>query len=311
MRMLRQLKVCFLIIGVMLTSAPYAQAEDPVIDIDAIRNEMQAARKSSLQGGDERGAPPSLGNARMKNNEDALLNEIQNDADSAPAIDETITNVAEVEIEPDSSRESFSGIPRNAPLPQRQEKNDLHGAELELSYIKLKNAHKALSGKLQDIERERDTALSTIKAQQNEMARIKKENADVRRRLLLAETEIERLAHEAQSKSEKRIKETMNVDISDSSSRNSPSSSEPSREVVKPQSSAEDTATKTSSDVAIATVLVDKIYLRSGPGKENSPVMTVAKGVRLTVETRRGDWLRVVTPNNGRAWVSAEVVQLN
>jgi uncharacterized protein YraI len=81
--------------------------------------------------------------------------------------------------------------------------------------------------------------------------------------------------------------------------------------VVKPQSSAEDTATKTSSDVAIATVLVDKIYLRSGPGKENSPVMTVAKGVRLTVETRRGDWLRVVTPNNGRAWVSAEVVQLN
>lgn len=303
--------LCMVIFFTTLKSTPAAHAEDPVIDIDAIRNEIQQARKSSLQGVDERGAPPSLGNARMKNDEDALLNEIQNDADVAPAIDDAITNVAEVDIEPPPSRETFNGIPRNVQQPQRQEKNDLHGAELELSYIKLKNAHKALSGKLQDIERERDTALSTIKAQQNEMARVKKENADVRRRLLLAETEIERLAHETQARSEKRIKETMNVDISDSRSKNSPSSSEPSREVVKPQLSDEDAAPKTSSDVAIATVLVDKIYLRSGPGKDNSPVMTVAKGVRLTVETRRGDWLRVVTPNNGRAWVSAEVVQLN
>jgi len=65
---------------------------------------------------------------------------------------------------------------------------------------------------------------------------------------------------------------------------------------------------KTSPEMPIATVIVDKANLRAGPGKNNSTIMSVAKGTRLAVETNQGDWYRVVTPTGGRAWISRETV---
>lgn len=298
-----------------LTLSHTAHAEDELgIDIDAIRNEMQAARKTSLKGATtpEGGSLPA-GNARLKADEDTLLNEIQNDADTAPAVDDIVPAARfelDLETPPAAVRDTHAAPPVNINTSVK-ERNDLRGAELELQYIKLKNSFKALTSKIQDVERERDSALDTVKIQKDEIVRVKKENAEVRRRLVLAETEIERLAHEAQTKSEARIKEKMNLDISNRASRGDEDiAAEPTREVIKPAQARKDLSTK-NNDVAIATVMVDKIYLRSGPGKDNSPVMTVAKGVRLTVETKKGDWLRVVTPTGSRAWVSAEVVELN
>lgn len=64
------------------------------------------------------------------------------------------------------------------------------------------------------------------------------------------------------------------------------------------------------SDVVIVQVTVPKAVLRSGPGVENSAVMTVTKGSRLTVEERRGSWYRVVSPNGGRAFISSDVVDI-
>ncbi|MDD2942229.1 MAG: SH3 domain-containing protein [bacterium] len=64
------------------------------------------------------------------------------------------------------------------------------------------------------------------------------------------------------------------------------------------------------SDVVIVQVIVPKAVLRSGPGVENSAVMTVTKGARLTVEERRGSWYRVVSPNGGRAFISSDVVDI-
>ncbi len=61
-------------------------------------------------------------------------------------------------------------------------------------------------------------------------------------------------------------------------------------------------------DMQIVTVTADKVHLRTGPGKENSPLMAVTKGMRLAVETRNGDWFRVMTPNGARAWISSDVV---
>jgi uncharacterized protein YraI len=63
-----------------------------------------------------------------------------------------------------------------------------------------------------------------------------------------------------------------------------------------------------SADLTIATVDVEKAELRLGPGKNHSSLMTVAKGSRLAVEARQGEWLRVFAPNGQRAWVQAKLV---
>ena len=61
-------------------------------------------------------------------------------------------------------------------------------------------------------------------------------------------------------------------------------------------------------DMTGVTVTAEKANLRSGPGLNNSPLMTVPRGTRLVVERREGDWYRVVTPNGSRAWVTGAVV---
>ena len=66
---------------------------------------------------------------------------------------------------------------------------------------------------------------------------------------------------------------------------------------------------KVSDDMPIITVIVDKANLRTGPGRNNSPIMTVAKGTRLAVESRLGDWYRIISPTGTRAWVSSEVIR--
>ena len=63
-----------------------------------------------------------------------------------------------------------------------------------------------------------------------------------------------------------------------------------------------------STDLTIATVAVEKAELRLGPGKNHSALMTVAKGSRLAVEARQGEWLRVFAPNGQRAWILSKLV---
>ena len=62
-------------------------------------------------------------------------------------------------------------------------------------------------------------------------------------------------------------------------------------------------------DVMIVEAVKKKINLRSGPGREHSPLMQVRRGTRLTVESREGDWFRVVAPTGGRAYVRSDVVK--
>lgn len=63
-----------------------------------------------------------------------------------------------------------------------------------------------------------------------------------------------------------------------------------------------------SDDTPVATVVSEKANLRTGPGADNSPLMSVTRGTRLVVETKQGDWYRVISPTGTRAWVSSDVV---
>jgi hypothetical protein len=122
----------------------------------------------------------------------------------------------------------------------------------------------------------------------------------LRNRLLLAETEVERLS----SIIDERNRRQMN---SISQQRNTEHSAAPvvAAKRAPPTNSG---AAPAAQDMQVVTVRTDKAHLRAGPGEENSPLMTVSRGTRLAVETRSGNWYRVISPAGTRAWVSADVV---
>lgn len=66
----------------------------------------------------------------------------------------------------------------------------------------------------------------------------------------------------------------------------------------------------TEGELPVATVIVDKAYLRTGPGKEHSPVMALSRGTRLVVERQEGSWYEVTGPTGQRLWAAGEVIEV-
>ncbi len=66
--------------------------------------------------------------------------------------------------------------------------------------------------------------------------------------------------------------------------------------------------TRSAHSPAVATVTARKANLRVGPGKQHSILFHVNEGSRLVVETRQGDWYRVIAPSGERAWISSSIV---
>jgi len=134
--------------------------------------------------------------------------------------------------------------------------------------------------------------------------------------LMLAETEVERLSDVVDERNDCVISKLSGkpVPARQQPSRLAPPAS--SRSPLQPPSSREPApsapvAQKVQADgeMPIATVVSQKAHLRTGPGKDNSPLMSVSVGTRLAVETRQGDWYRVITPRGTRAWVAGEVIK--
>ena len=70
------------------------------------------------------------------------------------------------------------------------------------------------------------------------------------------------------------------------------------------------TPSPTSSDELIVKVRASKVNIRSGAGTNHSPIMTVARNTRLTVESEVGDWFRVYTPNASRGYILKDLVEV-
>ena len=82
----------------------------------------------------------------------------------------------------------------------------------------------------------------------------------------------------------------------------------PAQQQVAPRR-VQPTESRVVSDLPLAVVVSDKALLRSGPGKDNSPIASVSRGTRLAIQSRQGEWYLVGAPNGGSAWVNAEVLQ--
>ena len=151
-----------------------------------------------------------------------------------------------------------------------------------------------------------------------------KELVESRNRLMIAETEVERLSISLEQRNRSNLARVAPgmVGVQSVRSYRAPqqlssqltSSHQAASRQVAPVASAPQRAVapavnaKVKPDMLVATVIADKANLRSGAGKNNSPLMTVSRGTRLAVETRTGDWYRVITPTGTRAWVNSEVL---
>lgn len=156
-----------------------------------------------------------------------------------------------------------------------------------LSALRQENA--ALRGRLADVD--------------SRAGSLEKELSEARNRLMMAETEVERLSSVLESRNQAQI---ASFGRGGSAPLAVKPVSAPAGALVTRRSEAE--SRTPSSDMLIATVIVDKAYLRTGPSKDNSPLLAVPKGSKLTVETRQGEWYRVMAPTGVRAWVSSDVV---
>jgi hypothetical protein len=149
-----------------------------------------------------------------------------------------------------------------------------------------------------------NTALKReLEGSQRRVAQLERQLEEVRGQLTMAETELSRLATISEARNRASL-------VRPSSTTPRSSGAEAAPIVAKARFDAPhiEPTPASSADLTIATVDVEKAELRLGPGKNHSSLMTVAKGSRLAVEARQGEWLRVFAPNGQRAWIQSQLV---
>ena len=139
-----------------------------------------------------------------------------------------------------------------------------------------------------------------LQSAEQKNALLSKQLSEARSRLLVAETEVERLSSIIENRTSVRTTRAPNAPATRAAA--------PAVAAPAAQRQAPAVTSQRDSDMPFVTVMVDKANLRLGPNTSDSPVMTVSRGTRLTVETRQGPWFRVYAPNGNRLWVSADVV---
>jgi SH3-like domain-containing protein len=139
---------------------------------------------------------------------------------------------------------------------------------------------------------------------------LSKEITTLKNRLLLAETEVERLSAIIDERNRKNISAftARRVELGGRPEIETGSTEVRRATAAIAQRPTDTKATEPTQDMQVVTVRAEKAHLRTGPGEDNSPLMSVARGTRLAVETRSGDWYRVISPAGTRAWVSSSVV---
>ncbi len=170
----------------------------------------------------------------------------------------------------------------------------------------------ARDSEISNVRQELSTAQRKAISAEARAATLAKQVESLRAKLMVAETEVERLSRTIEIRN-KQVIQQANANSAfvkpASSSVNARAAMQNhgqtvvrERVIVKEGKAAE--------DLPVVVVTSDKANLRTGPGQDNSSLMAVTKGNRLVVETKQGGWFRVFTPNGVRAWVSADNVEL-
>lgn len=177
---------------------------------------------------------------------------------------------------------------------------------LKGKYSALESQNSAQKKTISGLKETNESLAHKVQSADQRYAELKQRYDETQNRLMVAETEIERLS----SMLDARNKSNLSRLLGDREKKIAESALPIAAKASLASRAVDVTAgpTDSPSDVSIATVIADKVNLRTGPGKDNSPLMAVSKGTRLVVETRSGSWLRVVAPTGTRAWISSDVV---
>ena len=275
------------------------------IDIEALRGEFKkavtdeaAAEKEFSPGFTIEERELEERRARLLAQESKLLEEIQSGdasaADPSPKV-ETVTAAAEEKglvpfSEPTvTTRAAVESIsPPPAQAAERRQPVISSAALLEKDLANLKKLNAQL-----------DAQLKGARMKSQDLSRELRETKD---RLMITETEVERLSRILRDKNSSTLAR-FGASPLEREKRQATA-------VEPPKVNVANAAAKVAAEdePLIATVMSDKVNLRTGPGKDNSPFMTVSKGTRLVVEKRVGEWYRVISPAGTRAWVASEVI---
>lgn len=156
------------------------------------------------------------------------------------------------------------------------------------------------------LQSENDDLLKKLRQKDARIGELQKELDEARNRLILAETEVERLSNQLDARNRSSLSRLVAPAAKTQPERTMQA---PLRTEARQAAPRVEAPAPEDNDMQIATVISDKVHLRTGPGENNSPIMDVTRGTRLTVETRKGNWLRVNTPAGTRAWISSEHVE--
>ncbi|MCB0354924.1 MAG: SH3 domain-containing protein [Bdellovibrionales bacterium] len=176
--------------------------------------------------------------------------------------------------------------------PQMQ---DLKGDQAKLE--KKLNSHEK---SLETLRKSKANLEGKLSATEKRVTALLQELEETRDKLLVAETEVERLSHLISVRNIKMFGDDVNpkkvMAESLRAKEHSPLSSDPG-------------VVNKSKGMPIVTVISDKANLRTGPGTDNSPLMQIKKGTRLAVETRQGEWYRVIAPTGERAYIRSDMIR--
>ena len=248
---------------------------------------LVAAERALLEGLSAKG--PSAFDQQDTSNTSASQAELKPATYQPPVIkQEQIRDEAQVELEKTSAPIAKGSVAKGVAQVPAVEQADLNVQPLVQAPV-VPNPNAAL-------KRELDASHKRI-------AELERKLEETRGQLVMAETELSRLATISEARNRASLGRTA-----------LPAAAQPSSVVApvvakaRAESPAIEPTPASSADLTIATVDVEKAELRLGPGKNHSALMTVAKGSRLAVEARQGEWLRVFAPNGQRAWVQSKLV---
>ncbi len=179
--------------------------------------------------------------------------------------------------------------------------------EVSKQAVSLTSQLEEQSHALEGLRQTRTSLQSKITRAESRIRELVQELEQAQNRLLIAETEVERLSSILEQRSTGAANARQMEKTFSSREATPKRVSQTTRK--RPATDPFFNEKKVSDDMPIVTVVTNKANLRTGPGLNNSPLMTVSKGTRLAVETRQGEWYRVIAPTGARAWVSGTVVQ--
>ncbi|MBN8547983.1 MAG: SH3 domain-containing protein [Deltaproteobacteria bacterium] len=220
---------------------------------------------------------------------------------SAPELETVVVSrtIKKIEVIDTAPKAALKAAPVDATVKAASVKADRAKTDAQKEADAREASLKALTAQVATLRRANTDLSAKLQKSDLQINDLSKQLEHAKNRLMLAETEVERLAGSIDARNR-------SAAMKFSGATNAAAGSAPASNVAPAVQRS--SISKASDDTPVATVIAEKANLRTGPGADNSPLMSVTRGTRLVVETKQGDWYRVVSPTGTRAWVSSDVV---